>query len=579
MPPRVPERVRHNGTVTETQPPDRVIAGRYRLLSLVGHGSMGTVWRAYDEYLRRPVAVKEVRLPPGMPAEEADELRERTMREARAIAVLSHPNVVTLHDIAREDDNPFVVMEYVPGSSLADIMRAHGPLDDTQAAAVADAVASALQAAHQAGITHRDVKPANVLVAEDGRIKLADFGIARNISEHTLTSTGITLGSPAYIAPEVASGGAVTNAADLWSLGATLFAAVEGRAPYDPSGDVIATLLEVVNGDVPQPAHTGPIADVITGLMVKDIPSRLSLAEVRRRIYPLLPTPGTPVFTPDAIAHAEEESSSLPTKVTTAPSAPEQAPTDQPGLAADPGPLPFEPSPYLEEEPRRRGTPRAAVFLAAVVVFAVAATGAFVGARTVSGKSLLPPAPLTHTTPIPAPSQADVPVGEPVQRQGNAVTTVNEQGGGFTINVPPDWQMFEERRDSTGKNIGGSVRMHYISRDGRYQLLVERFVGFYGTPPHKIVDYVAALRATWPPGDYVESNQVSVADPPGPGGPETAQQLRYKTVDGREQRRTTFANAIPRGSDLWVVSLTVPTTEEDDGKVTFDKLAPSFAFA
>ncbi|GAB3909939.1 hypothetical protein GCM10029964_112620 [Kibdelosporangium lantanae] len=131
MPPRFTERVRHNdevtGTTTETQPPDRVIAGRYRLLSLVGHGSMGTVWRAYDEYLRRPVAVKEVRLPPGMPEEEADELRERTMREARAIAVLSHPNVVTLHDIAREDDNPFVVMEYVPGSSLADIMRVHGP--------------------------------------------------------------------------------------------------------------------------------------------------------------------------------------------------------------------------------------------------------------------------------------------------------------------------------------------------------------------------------------------------------------------------------------------------------------------
>ena len=428
-------------------------------------------------------------------------------------------------------------------------------------------------------IVHRDVSPGNVLLADDGRIKLADFGIARNISEHTLTSTGITLGSPAYIAPEVASGGAVTNAADLWSLGATLFAAVEGRAPYDPSGDVIATLLEVVNGDVPQPTHTGPIAEVIKGLMVKDLPSRLSLAEVRRRIYPLLPTPGTSVFTPDAIAQAEVESSSLSTKVTTTPSAPEQPPTAQPGLAADPGPLPFEPSPYFEDEPRRRGVPRPAVFLAAAVVFAVAATGAFVGARTVSGKSLLPPAPVTHITAIPAPSQADVPVGEPVQRQGHAVTTINEQGGDFTINVPPDWQMFEEPRENTGKNIGRSARMHYISRDGRYQLLVERFVGFYGTPPHKILDYVAALRATWPSGDYVESNQVGVANPPGPGGPETAQQLRFKTVDGREQRRSTFANAIPRGSDLWVVSLTVPTTEEDDGKVTFDKLAPSFAFA
>lgn len=583
MPPQVTERVRHNDTVTgtasETEPPDRVIAGRYRLLSLVGHGSMGTVWRAYDEYLRRPVAVKEVRLPPGMPEEEADELRERTMREARAIAVLSHPNVVTLHDIAREDDNPFVVMEYVPGSSLADILRVHGPLDDTQAAAVADAVASALQAAHQAGITHRDVKPANVLVAQDGRIKLADFGIARNISEHTLTSTGITLGSPAYIAPEVASGGAVTNAADLWGLGATLFAAVEGRAPYDPNGDVIATLLEVVNGEVPQPEHTGPIADVITGLMAKDMPSRLSLAEVRKRIYPLLPTPGTSVFTPEAITQAEEESSSLPTRVTT-PSTPEQAPTGEPKLAADPGPLPFEPSPYYEEEPRRRGVPRAVVFLAAVVVFAVAAAGAFVGARTVSGKSLLPPAPTTQTTLIPPPQQTDGTASEPVQRTGEAVADIGEQGGGYTIKVPADWQMFKEPRDGTGKNIGRSVRMHYVSRDGHYQLLVERFPAFYGTPRHKISDYVNALQTTWPLGDYKVSDQIGVANSPGPGGPEPAQQLRYRTVDGREQRRTTIANAIPNGSDLWVVSLTVPTTEEDDGTKTFiDKLAPSFAFA
>jgi serine/threonine protein kinase len=374
--------------VTETQPVERLIAGRYRLVSLVGHGSMGKVWRAYDEYLRRPVAVKEVLLPPGMPKGQADELRERTMREARAIAVLSHPNVVTLHDIAQEGGDPYVVMEYVPGRSLAHLLREHGPLDITQAAAVADAVAAALQAAHQAGITHRDVKPANVLVAEDGRIKLADFGIARNISEHTLTSTGITLGSPAYIAPEVASGGEVTNAADLWSFGATLFAAVEGRAPYDPEGDVIATLLEVVNGDVPQPASTGPMADLITGLMVKDKAARLSLAEVRRRIYPLLPEPGTSPFTTDAIARAETEAADHPTRITQ--STPPGPATFQPSLASDPGPLPFAPAPPARGQ--RRSTPRSLVYLAATLLFVAAAAGGFVLARKANGHPRLRPA-------------------------------------------------------------------------------------------------------------------------------------------------------------------------------------------
>ncbi|WP_243726717.1 serine/threonine-protein kinase [Actinocrispum wychmicini] len=535
---------------------------------------MGTVWRAYDEYLRRPVAVKEVRLPPGMPEPAADELRERTMREARAIAVLSHPNVVTLYDIAQEDGDPYVVMEFVPGSSLAHLLRVHGPLDNTQAAAVADAVAAALQAAHQAGITHRDVKPANVLVAEDGRIKLADFGIARNISEHTLTSTGITLGSPSYIAPEVASGGAVTNAADLWSLGATLFAAVEGRAPYDPEGDVITTLLQVVNGDVPQPKTTGPMTDLIKALMVKDVAARLSLAEVRRRIYPLLPEPGSSAFTTEAIARAESESADLPTRVT--PSAPRQAPEAQPPtLAPDPGPLPFASTPTAPVVRPRRGMPRTVVHVGAVVVFVVAATGAFFGTRQVSGRSLLPQPPATSTQVIvPA---TNVPVAAPEPRSGDAITAKGEQGGGYVIQVPKGWAQFVEQRQ-VPKGFPPSVRVHFVSQDGRYQLLVERFVGFYAPPTaRRIADYKSMLRAIWP-GDYVQSDGLPLDRPPASGAQEKAEQLRYKTAEG-DQRRTTFANIIPGGNDLWVVSLTVPTVEEDDGKAKiFDVIAPSFTF-
>src|SRR5690348_14898194 len=152
----------------------RVVAGRYRLRRLLGQGSMGRVWEAYDEFLCRPVAVKEVLLPPGIPDSEADELRERTLREARAIAVVSHPNVITLHDVARENGQPFVVMEYMPARSLAELLRELGTLSEPQAATVGFAVAAGLDAAHQAGITHRDVKPGNVLLAEDGRVKLTD---------------------------------------------------------------------------------------------------------------------------------------------------------------------------------------------------------------------------------------------------------------------------------------------------------------------------------------------------------------------------------------------------------------------
>jgi eukaryotic-like serine/threonine-protein kinase len=556
--------------VTHTPPTERVIAGRYRLLSLVGHGAMGTVWRAYDEYLRRPVAVKEVLLPPGMPKGPADELRERTMREARAIAVLSHPNVVTVHDIAQENGDPYVVMEYVPGSSLAHLLRTHGPLDVTQAAAVADAVAAALQAAHQAGITHRDVKPGNVLVAEDGRIKLADFGIARNISEHTLTSTGITLGSPAYIAPEVASGGEVTNAADLWSLGATLFAAVEGRAPYDPEGDVMSTLLEVVNGAVPQPTTTGPMRELITGLMVKDTAGRMSLAELRRRIYPLLPEPGVSAFTTQAIADAEHRSADLPTRITASAPPSQSQFSSQPSLARDPGPLPFAPAPMPVRQQRK--APRALIYTAAVLVFLGAASGGFALARKANGQPLLPPAPVTSSQPVvvPPPDQHS---SELVTRKG--VATSGKQGGAFTVKVPQDWVAFVEER--TAKTLPSSTRVHYVSPDGKYELIVERFADYYSTS-HVFADYELSLRATWPAnGAYIDSPPVPTTAPIPVQG-EQALRLKYKTVDFNELRRTTFANVMPAAPDFWVLSLTVPTVEEDTGEEKlFNQIAPSFA--
>src|SRR3712207_869630 len=179
----------------------RLIAGRYRLSTQLGSGAMGTVWSAFDEVLQRRVAVKELRVPPGMPRREALALRERMLREARALGGLSHPNVITVYDVVDVGGEPMVVLEMLPSRNLATIIADQGQLSAHQAAAVGFATAAALRAAHRAGITHRDVKPGNVLVADDGRIKLTDFGIARNAADAPMTTAGLVLGSPAYIAP------------------------------------------------------------------------------------------------------------------------------------------------------------------------------------------------------------------------------------------------------------------------------------------------------------------------------------------------------------------------------------------
>jgi tRNA A-37 threonylcarbamoyl transferase component Bud32 len=275
-------------------PGPRRIVGRYRLEHELGRGAMGTVWAAYDEVLHRSVAVKEVRLS-SVPVNERAIVRERTLREARSTAMLSHPNVVTLYDVVEVNAEPYVVMELLPSRSLASYIGDRGTLTQPEAAEIGSAVASALATAHRAGITHRDVKPGNVLIGENGQIKLTDFGIARNAAEQSMTQTGTVLGSPPYIAPEVAMGRAVGPAADLWGLGATLFACLEGRPPYD-AGDPVGTVTEVVHGEVPVPSGRGPVIDVIRGLMVKDPALRMPLEAVRRRLRPLLSDPEGPVL-------------------------------------------------------------------------------------------------------------------------------------------------------------------------------------------------------------------------------------------------------------------------------------------
>jgi serine/threonine protein kinase len=240
---------------------------------------MGTVWAAIDEVLLRRVAIKDIKYPPGIAAAEVAQLHSRLLREARAVAGLSHPNVVTVYDVLTTTTGPVIVMELLQAHSVADIVGRHGRLTPVQAASIGVAVGSALTAAHAAGIIHRDVKPANVLIgSRDSRVTLTDFGLARSSDEQTLTAAGFIMGSPAYVAPEIAQGSPADPTSDAWSLGALLFYCVEGRPPFD-QGTAFATLKAVVTDPIPPHPHSGDLGRTISGLLIKSPSRRMPIQE------------------------------------------------------------------------------------------------------------------------------------------------------------------------------------------------------------------------------------------------------------------------------------------------------------
>ncbi|MGX1881892.1 serine/threonine-protein kinase [Streptomyces sp. NPDC055287] len=261
----------------------RVIAGRYRLLAPLGEGGMGVVWRARDDVLGREVAVKEVRAPSGLGATDGQRLYARLEREAWAAARISHRNVITVYDVATEEGRPWIVMELVRGLSLSDVLDAEGPMPPQRAARIGTEVLAALRAAHEAGVLHRDVKPGNVLIANDGRVVLTDFGIAMVEGTSALTMTGELIGSPEFLAPERAMGRTPGPESDLWSLGVLLYAAVEGNSPFRQDTP-LSTLRAVVDEQLPHPARAGALTPVIEGLLRKEPAERMSAGEAERML-------------------------------------------------------------------------------------------------------------------------------------------------------------------------------------------------------------------------------------------------------------------------------------------------------
>jgi eukaryotic-like serine/threonine-protein kinase len=281
--------------------PGTIVGGRYALRAAVGHGGMGAVWRATDTHLGREVAVKEVAPPPGISAEERDGMYQRMLREARAAASLSHPSVVQVYDVVTDGGRPWVVMELLDARTLAEIVLSDGPLAPRAIAKIGIALLGALEVAHAAGVLHRDVKPANVLLCADGRCVLTDFGVARLPTDAGLTTPGMVLGSPHFISPERALGAAFGPPSDLFSLGVTLFTAVEGRPPFD-KGDPIATMHSVVEDEPLAPQRAGPLTEVLYGLLEKDPQQRWDAPRAREELRALLSGPlasRTPMFPTD----------------------------------------------------------------------------------------------------------------------------------------------------------------------------------------------------------------------------------------------------------------------------------------
>jgi eukaryotic-like serine/threonine-protein kinase len=286
------------GSVTQDQgqaaaaPQQRLLATRYVMLGEIGRGGMGIVWLAEDRMIGRRVAIKELHLPEGVPPGERGVFEERVLREARTAGRLNDPAVVTVYDVLQEAGNTYIVMELIQAPTLADLVKRSGPLPSDAVTALAGQLLSALEAAHAAGIVHRDVKPSNVMVLPNGRVKLTDFGIAQSLDDPRLTTSGVLIGSPTYMSPERIQGGEADAASDLWSLGQVLFYAVEGYSPFERSST--AATMHAIMTEVPYLTRCqGPLASVIMGLLINTPQARLNAAQVRGLLSQAVPGPST----------------------------------------------------------------------------------------------------------------------------------------------------------------------------------------------------------------------------------------------------------------------------------------------
>ncbi|HEY6421844.1 MAG TPA: protein kinase [Pseudonocardiaceae bacterium] len=366
------------------------------MLDRIGSGGMGVVWQALDERLQRRVAVKQLLLQPDLSPRGTEEARLRALREARIAARLHHPNAIVIYDVAEHDGEPCLVMEYLPSRSLAAVLDEQRCLPVTEVASIGSQVASALAAAHTAQIVHRDVKPGNILIADGGTAKITDFGVSRAAGDVTVTQTGMMAGTPAYLAPEVARGQVPTPASDVFSLGATLYAAVEGRAPFGDGDNQLALLHAVAAGEVTPPLRAGPLFAVLMSLLARDPAARPDMRRASLELATVMNArpAGTPSRVPAAARPAPIRVAEPPPTV---PSRPLTPPPFRLLAAGPPAAVPPPRRPAGE-----RGRVRAGALVGAVVaLLTLAGVSALVWGSSSGDRGASPIGPPAHAAASP----------------------------------------------------------------------------------------------------------------------------------------------------------------------------------
>jgi tRNA A-37 threonylcarbamoyl transferase component Bud32 len=566
------------------------VGGRYTLRAAIGHGGMGTVWRASDTQLGRDVAVKEVVPPPAIAPEDLDAMYERMLREARAAAVLSHPGVVQVYDVVTEDERPWIIMELLDARSLSEIVLADGPLAPRAVAKIGVTLLGALEVAHAAGVLHRDVKPANVLVCTDGRCVLTDFGVARMPTDQQLTTPGMVLGSPHFISPERALGASFGPPSDLFSLGVTLYCAVEGRPPFD-KGEPIATMHAVVEDDPLPPQRAGVLTEVLYGLLEKDPNRRWEAPTCREVLRELLAGPlasRTPQFPTDPysvvpaqrlpwqppvgsettsqiggralLGAGQTPTDALADRTDAYAAQHSQAPDPYHDTAATPM-LPPSPVDHglfrrvarrvareLHDQPRRAVTVGAAGLAAMLVL--IATVWVFAAGRDDSPGASAAGGPAPGGAPEAADDQPLIPVQVFADR-------------GIIVNLPEGWSQVEST----------PIRVDFADPEdpvARIRLLVENS----GADARQFIENVAEPNIS---GNCLDPYQrVEITDIEVDG--QAAAQLEYTCGEGESTQRTRWVTMVRDGT-AYSFFLRVSASQFDERRVIFEELVRSFRLA
>lgn len=558
----------------------RVIAGRYRLEKRLGRGGMGVVWRATDQLLGRQVAVKEIAQDDSLSDEEARQHRDRTLREARAVAQLRHPHIIVVHDVVEQDERPYIVMELIDGGSLADRVSTHGPVDAAEAARIGVALLGALRTAHAAGVLHRDIKPANVLLdttaegpepdrtasgrvhpepdpdpAAFARVVLTDFGIAQVAGATTLTENGAFVGSPEYTAPERMSGLRTGPASDLWSLGALLCTVLSGESPFrrDSLGGILHA---VVFDEIRPPEEARPLLPVVRGLLERDPERRLGAAEAERMLRAFLKTGRTPKAAAGRAAH--------PT--------PGYTPTQQDvplrELAPPKPSIPSPTPPVTEVPPPRRST--RGVLVAALLVAATAGAGVSAAALLMRGddKGASPPvssASLTSMsagTTSPSPTRSATPSPSKTANSPTAPSgyRVAHDPDGFALAVPEDFV-----------RVPQGERIFYMSPGETFRLGIRMSDPDAGGPL-AVMKSAAARGADTNPGYH----DGKVTDTTHYGHPAALWEFTWNGFSAAEGPRHTYDLCWEEGGRMYDVWVSAPVGKVREAKEYFDVALDTF---